>query len=503
MPPDDVTPEPGPRPPDAVPPADGAPAPDHVPPPDVGTVAPPLFQPFIPPAPRLASRATHGGSRLRWIAFLIGVAGLALGAIAIRSAAILSGRIDPDLVTTPELASIGTLALAIQAGLVVLVVAAMALGGRWSRRIAASLEEFGDPGPLLVPARRTARLALALGIGGGILIVIGAIGAFVPLGRDVARAFWLVSAVGGLALPLSAALLIWLVGDIERREGLAIHATDPWQPQPGERDRRWPIAAIAVLAVFAIVPPAANIPYLWSDHVCHASELDCRSIIVQADQIANDPRGQTAVLHYGIRRATKASQGTLVIATGGPGISGVSAYADAPEFDTRLTDSYDIVVFDARGVGESGYVDCPVASQRYQASLGFKAAPQVIEDFVDACVIETGVDRARLADYGSANVAEDVETIRRDLGVERIALYGESYGTVVAQRYAVAHPEHLEALILDGPIDIEQPTDKSWIEATRGFEDVLRRSLRSCVATDGCRIPRGERVVERHEVRRG
>lgn len=488
MPSDDLTAEPGPRSPDAVPPADGAPPPDHDPPPDIGTVTPPPFQPFVPPAPRLTSRATPGGSRLRWISFLIGVAGLALGAIAIRSAAILSGRIDPDLVTTPELASIGTLALAIQAGLLALVVAAVALGRRWSRRIAASLEEFADRGPLLTPARRTARLAFALGISGLILVVIGAFGALVPFGRDVARAFWLVSAVGGLALPLSAALLIWLIGDIERREGLAIHAMDPWQPQPGERDRRWPIAAIAVLAVFAMVPPAANIPSLWSDHVCQASELDCRWIIVQADQVANDPRGQTAVLHYGIRRATKESQGTLVIATGGPGISGVSAYADAPEFDPRLTDAYDIVVFDARGVGESGYVDCPVASQRYQASLGFKAAPQVIEDFVDACVIETGVDRARLADYGSANVAEDVETIRRDLGVERIALYGESYGTVVAQRYAVAYPENLEALILDGPIDIEQPTDESWVEATRGFEDVLRRSLRSCLATDECRF---------------
>jgi pimeloyl-ACP methyl ester carboxylesterase len=470
--------------------ADALPVPDAVPAHEVSPVAttPPLFQPFVPPAPPRVSRATRGGSRLRWTVFLIGVAGLALGAIAVRSVAILAGRIDPDLVTTPELASSGTIALAIQAGLLVLVPSAVAFGRRWSRRIAASLVEFGDPGPLLASARRTARLAFALGIGGSVLVVIGALGVLVPLGRDLARAFWLVSAIGALALPLSAALLIWLIGDIERREGLAIHASDPWQPHPGERDRRWPIAAIAVLAVFAIVPPAANIPYLWSDHVCQPADLECRWVLVQADQVANDPRGATAILHYGIRHATKASQGTLVIATGGPGVSGVSAYARSAELDTRLTDAYDIVVFDARGVGESGYVDCPVANQRYQASLWFDAAPQVIEDFVDACLDETGVDRARLAEYGSAQLAEDVETIRRDLGVDRIALYGESYGTVVAQRYAVAHPGHLEALILDGPIDIAQPTDASWIEAARGFEDVLRRSLGTCLDTDGCRF---------------
>jgi pimeloyl-ACP methyl ester carboxylesterase len=449
---------------------------------------PPPFQPFVPPAPPRVSRATRGGARLRWLAFLMGVAGLGLGAIAVRSAAILSGRIDPDLVTTPELASFGTIALAIQAGLLVLLMSAVTLGRRWSKRIAASLVAFGDPGPLVASARRTARLAVALGIAGGVLVLIGAIGVLLPLGRDAARAFWLVSAVGALALPLSAALLIWLIGDIEHREGLAIHASDPWQPDPGQRDRRWPIAAIAVLAMFAVVPPAANIPYLWSDHVCQAADLECRWVIVQADQIANDPRGATAVLHYGVRRATKGSLGTLVIATGGPGVSGVSAYADSRVLDPRLTDSYDIVVFDARGVGESGYVDCPVANQGYHASLWFDSAPKVIEDFVAACLQETGVDRTRLAEYGSAQLAEDVETIRRDLGVDRIALYGESYGTVVAQRYAVVHPEHLEALILDGPIDIAQATDESWIEATRGFEDVLRRSLRTCLGTDGCRF---------------
>jgi pimeloyl-ACP methyl ester carboxylesterase len=459
--------------------------PDVAPPPDGTRAAAPLFQPFVPPPPPRVSRATRGGAQIRWLAFLIGLAGLAIGAIGIRSAAILSGRIDPDLVTTPELTLFGMLALAIQAALLVLVVAAIVLGRRWSRRLSASLGVFGDPGPILAGARGTARLAFALGICGAILVMIGALGVLLPLGRDVARASWLVSASGGLLLPLSAALLIWLVGDIERREALAIHASDPWQPHPGERDRRWPIPAIALLAVFAIVPPAANIPYLWSDHVCQASDLECRWIIVQADQIANDPRGETAVLHYGLRRATNGSQGTLIIATGGPGVSGVSAYADSPEYDTRLTDSYDIVVFDARGVGESGYVDCPVASQRYQASLWFDAAPQVIEDFVDACVDETGVDRAHLADYGSANVAEDIETIRRDLGVDRIALYGESYGTVVAQQYAVAHPEHLEALILDGPIDIAQPTDATWVEAAKGFEDVLRRSLGTCLSTEG------------------
>ena len=33
-------------------------------------------------------------------------------------------------------------------------------------------------------------------------------------------------------------------------------------------------------------------------------------------------------------------------------------------------------------------------------------------------------------------------------------LYGESYGTELAQAYAAAHPDRLSALILDGAVDL-------------------------------------------------
>jgi pimeloyl-ACP methyl ester carboxylesterase len=440
-----------------------------------------------PAAPPPVHWPTTGGTRLRWILFLLGLAGLALGAVAIRSAVLLSGRIDPDLVTTPELEAFSAAAIASLLAVVVLGLSAAGAGARWAERMRGSLAAMTDMEPLLEPAPRTGRLALGLVAGGLALVMVAAAVLLLPFGRDVARLAWVVTAVGALVLPIGAGLLIWLIGDIERREALLIHAVHPWQLAPGDRDRRWPIAAIAALAVFAIIAPSANVPYLWSDHVCHAADLECRWIVVQADQLANDPRGSTTILHYGIRRATKERQGTLVIASGGPGVSGIYSYAGSEgRLDPRLTDAFDIVAFDPRGVGESGYRDCPAASQRYQASLWFDVAPAVIDDFVTACVDETEVDPARLADYASAQVAEDVETIRRDLGVERIALYGESYGTVVAQRYAVAHPDHLEALILDGPIDIEQPTDASWVEAAAGFEDVLDRSLEACGTEVAC-----------------
>jgi pimeloyl-ACP methyl ester carboxylesterase len=451
----------------------------------------PPTAPSPPPAqaPLPIYPATTGGTRLRWIVFAGGLVGLVLGAIAIRSAAILSGRIDPDLVTTPELDSFALIATLARIALVVIALAALIAGSRWATRMRHSLASLTDDLPLLEPARRTGRLAVGLAVGDLLLVAIGSVLLILPAGRDVARVGWLATAIGGLLLPVSAGLLIWIIGDIERRERLLIHALHPLQLAPGDRDRRWPIATMALLAVLAVIPPAANVPYLFSDRVCQSAELECRWILVQADQVANDPHGRTMLLHYGLHRAAKERLGTLVIATGGPGVSGVSTADDTlARFDARLTDAFDIVLFDTRGVGDSDYVDCPRASGRYQSSLWFDVVPAVIDDFVDACMEETGVDPMRLGEYSSAQLAEDIETIRRDLGVDRIALYAESYGTVAAQRYAVAHPDDLTALILDGAIDIGQPTDASWIEATRGFDDVLRRTLATCEAAPGCRF---------------
>ncbi|HSL76350.1 MAG TPA: alpha/beta fold hydrolase, partial [Candidatus Limnocylindrales bacterium] len=386
--------------------------------------------PSTPPYPSPDHLATPGGQRVRWLIFAAGAIGLALGGLGIRSAAILSGRIDPDLVTTPELEAFALAVVPILAALAAITGAVVIAGRRWTASMRGALMALTDDAPLLEPAPRTGRLALGLAVAGICLTLLGGVLLLVPFGRDGARLAWGVVASGGLLLPVAAALLIWFIGDIERREALLIHALYPWQPPPGDRDRRWPIATMAVLAVLAVVPLAASVPHLFSDHDCEGVDLDCRSILVQADQVANDPRGATTLVSYGIHRASKATRGTLVIATGGPGVSGIATASDTlSRLGDGLTDTFDIVFFDTRGVGDSGYLDCPDASGRYQSALWFDAAAAVIDHFVDQCLTETKVDPESLDEYGSAHIAEDIETIRRDLGVERIALYAESYGT--------------------------------------------------------------------------
>lgn len=57
-------------------------------------------------------------------------------------------------------------------------------------------------------------------------------------------------------------------------------------------------------------------------------------------------------------------------------------------------------------------------------------------------------DKGSLADYSLENYIEDVEAIRKNLGMEKISLLGKSYGGLPALGYAIRYPKTIEKLIL-------------------------------------------------------
>lgn len=52
------------------------------------------------------------------------------------------------------------------------------------------------------------------------------------------------------------------------------------------------------------------------------------------------------------------------------------------------------------------------------------------------------------AAYSIDRLVEDVEALRRELGVERISLIGHSFGTVLALEYAARYPQHVSHVVL-------------------------------------------------------
>jgi len=194
---------------------------------------------------------------------------------------------------------------------------------------------------------------------------------------------------------------------------------------------------------------------------------------------------------FGVLPATGERKGMFITATGGPGSSGLE-YADSYvfDFDPAITEHYDLVFFDQRGAKQSGNLQCPNALDSFgyggigvPDSMVASATTNQPQAFVEACVEElaqNGIPADTLQFYSTSQAVEDLEAFRVMLGDDKIWLYGESYGTDYAQRYAAAHPDHLAGLFLDGTIDLTTPFLDFQQEQTYAFNDVLIATLQDC-----------------------
>ncbi len=130
--------------------------------------------------------------------------------------------------------------------------------------------------------------------------------------------------------------------------------------------------------------------------------------------------------------------GSLVLNPGGPGGSGVElAWGEAPQLPDELTDRFDVVGFDPRGIGRSTAVDCGDLQRTFRV---------VLKD----CLAHSG---ALLPYVGTQNAARDMEQLRQALGDDQLTYLGFSYGTALGAVYADLFPDRVRALVLDGSVD--------------------------------------------------
>ena len=87
------------------------------------------------------------------------------------------------------------------------------------------------------------------------------------------------------------------------------------------------------------------------------------------------------------------------------------------------------------------------------------------------------------AQYTTSVAVQDLDAVRQALGYARIALYGSSYGTRVAQHYARRYPGHTQALILDGVVP---PTQVLGTTTPLDAEESLQRIFARCRADAAC-----------------
>jgi pimeloyl-ACP methyl ester carboxylesterase len=334
------------------------------------------------------------------------------------------------------------------------------------------------------PFARVGRLSALLALAAGCC----ALAAFVvaqPPGEPLPPPVLELETVAGALATVACGLGVWLT------DRLAEAAIDRESPFAKPRSvRRRGLRAVPIVALAGLIlsgPIAVSVATVRLTVDCPGLPGgDCRVVTVPLDQ-AHPELGGTLQLVYRVVPARGQRTGTLFVLTGGPGVRGLSeADPRMAELDPAVLDHFDVVFFDQRGVGGSGGLDCTNAVRAEQARLEEPGLGPVL-DFVRACKAELGSDAARLPYLSTAQAAEDIDAIRSVLGVERIVVYGESYGTRLAQVYAARHPDRLAGLILDGAIDPALGPLDFWTTSADGFNSTLAATLDQCDRTPSCR----------------
>jgi pimeloyl-ACP methyl ester carboxylesterase len=215
--------------------------------------------------------------------------------------------------------------------------------------------------------------------------------------------------------------------------------------------------------------------------------VDCATVEVPLDHDGPDGR-QVPLAVYRLATADPdARLGHLVMNPGGPGgatkdfLVGISG-----ALPVELTDRYDLVTFDPRGVGESDGLSCGTGVNLLaEMDDPFRGQQAHGEALAADCLAE---DADLVPAMGTANVARDLELVRQALGDEDLTYLGYSYGTAIGAVYAELFPDRVGRFVLDGALDPNLGYLDTIIEQMIGFDQSLQLFAAACDREETCAL---------------
>ncbi|MET3423697.1 pimeloyl-ACP methyl ester carboxylesterase [Actinoplanes tereljensis] len=238
------------------------------------------------------------------------------------------------------------------------------------------------------------------------------------------------------------------------------------------------LIVLAPPAAASAAPPAVT----WNDCVAYSDETleamgippeelprirallartDCGTVQVPLDY--HRPNGTKITVAISRLRATdqRHKLGSIAVNPGGPGGSGYlmphQLVLTSPQFEA-LTEKYDLIGFDPRGVGYSTWAACArpgddVRSPEIPAGPLTEETGKKIYDFQvlqnQACWQS---DPTFLGQLTTANVARDLEQVRKALGSAKLSYFGVSWGTLLGQVYRSLYPQSVGRMWLDSVV---------------------------------------------------
>lgn len=224
--------------------------------------------------------------------------------------------------------------------------------------------------------------------------------------------------------------------------------------------RIWWLGVAALMLLAASAPGAAQPragelelePHTLTTYDGRSHDAELGRLWVPENRARTDSR-LIRVAFVRLRSTAERPGAPTVWLAGGPGVPGV-AMARVPVYFSlfeRLRAVGDVILLDQRGVGlsEPALVCAPSPTP---ADV-FASARRWLEAYTEkshACARAWQERGADLAGYTNDASADDIEDLRRALGVPKISLLGHSYGTTLALAMIARHPDSIDRAVLAG-----------------------------------------------------
>jgi len=188
---------------------------------------------------------------------------------------------------------------------------------------------------------------------------------------------------------------------------------------------------------------------------------------------------------------------TVVPVEGGPGYPSIESVAYRAGGERAgysvmygpLLKHWNMLVLDNRGTGESTPLNCPTLqdfSGPTATSAFQRAAATCARSLNHRWKSPRGAAVHASDLFSSAPAAEDMASVIRALGLSKVDLYGDSYGSFFAQVFAARFPRLVRSVVLDStyPASGLDPWYRSTAQSLPGAFDAACARARACASAE-------------------
>ncbi|MEZ5443762.1 MAG: alpha/beta fold hydrolase [Lysobacterales bacterium] len=176
--------------------------------------------------------------------------------------------------------------------------------------------------------------------------------------------------------------------------------------------------------------------------------LPAQCATLQVPLYAEQPDGEQIelALAWLPARAEHPEPDPVVFLAGGPGQSALETWPRMDPILGELRRRRAVLLVDQRGTGGSAKLGC---TQLEMDEFDREVTDADMQQLARTCLAELTVDPIP---FTTEDAVADLERVRQALGLSQLNLFGGSYGTRMAQRYAKRHPAQVRTLLLDGVV---------------------------------------------------